>query len=155
MTEQIKSNVVRVNSKAFSLATMFLATTFIAIGLGLIVRFPLIGWPVVIMAIPVFFRTVRIIQSRLAQGKVITNAEKLKVFAKTLLIVSALVLFWCVSVVTCIVTLCGVTLEVSDARGNETLLLAGLFALGALGVFAASRFNRAYEARYRRDISEE
>ena len=144
--------IPKFNPAAFRLSTLFLVMTLVGLGMGLVVSLPAVGWPLAVISTPVFLRTVRIVQHRQSLGVIVTSLEKVKVFLRTLAVVTALVAIWCVSGVTCLVGFCGTASSMSYRGGNETILLFGLLVLGALGVWVSMRLNKNYETKYQQEI---
>lgn len=140
------------NPAAFRLSTLFLVMTLIGVAMGLIVGIPAVGWPLAVISTPVFVRSVRIVQHRQSLGVTVTSLEKVRVFLRTLAVVTALVAIWCVSGVTCLVGFCGTASSISYRGGNETIVLFGLLVLGSLGVWLSMWLNKKYETKYQEEI---
>lgn len=142
-------------AKAFSLSTLFLVMTLIGVSMGLVVRVPAVGGIFVVLAVPVFSRTAKIIRARQAAGMTITPFAKVRIFLNTLAIVTALVAFWCVSAMGCLFGLCSMSIETIDSRPHYAILLFVVFLLGIFGLVVANRWNKTYEENYQHEIDGE
>ncbi len=140
------------NQRSFRLSTMFLVTTLLSVAITLTVKLPIVGWVFNVIAVPVFLRTVKIIQFRQSIGILVTSVEKINIFLRTLAVVAALVTVWCVSAVTCLVGLCGMSVQAGVSGISNEIWLFALFLLGVLGVVVASRWNKRYEDKYQQSI---
>lgn len=134
---------------------MFLVTTLIAVALGLTVNYPVIGVPLVVVSIPVLFRTIRIVQARLHSGHDVKSVEKVKVFLWTLSAVLALMTFWCASAIVCLVGIFGTFENLwSNYDVDASLMTLISLTVGGLGLLIGNRWNKKLENRYHRELAQ-
>lgn len=138
---------------SFSLATMFLFTTLIAVCLGLFVTLPGVGIFASIVLVPVFIRTARVVRYRESLGEVVSPAEKTTLFLGSFMVSSILVI---VVGVAAFCSFCGVCMAVFSAGEVEMLPFAlGILFLAFVSIVATIRLARWSRHRWRRDMGQE
>jgi hypothetical protein len=149
-------NPRRKYARSFTLASIFLATTLIAVCLGVIVAAPGLGIVLAIFCLPAFVRTGLVVQRRAALGKTVSTAEKIGWFmgsAATTVVVAVVV------AVAAVGTFCAVCVGAAEAgamgttgEGTFWVVIASLIVAAAVAVPASILMVRWIRRRWRRDI---
>jgi hypothetical protein len=127
---------------SYSLETMMLVTTLVAVGMGAIVLFPGIGIILAIMLLPAFVRTSKVIRRRAEQGRTVGLWPRVALFFGSF--TTALVIIVVVSVAS-VGTFCGLCLGfyfVAEAGGlmrsssSEGLMILAMVVSGIAALAA-------------------
>ena len=144
---------------SFSLASLLLAMTIVAVMCGLIAVQPGLGIPICIVLAPVLVRTTMVVRRRKEAGRSVSPAEKVALIGGSFL-VSCVILT--IVAVASVGTFCGVCLGMAAAsntsHNNEGMLwvffvVAGLAATVAT-LSALYHIQRWVRVRYRRDVGD-
>lgn len=140
-----------VSADSFSLSTLMILVTLVAVGLGLFVTAPGLGILYTIALVPALVRTAVGVRKRVAAGKIMRREDKLQLFATSIAVsvaagVAATVAFFATCLSTCFVYM---ALENNLRSANQqgfvffSFAIAGLLALAAFGgVFYLFRTRR-------------
>jgi hypothetical protein len=135
---------------SFSISTLLLATTLVAVTAALITEVPGLGIPVCILLAPVLVRTVMVVRRREAAGKRVSMGEKVALIVTSFMVINVIL---AVVGVAAIGSFCAVCIGTAGAlNDNSALVVAGVSALTVAAGLLALMFNWV-RARYRRDIS--
>jgi hypothetical protein len=139
-----------VTPATFSLATLMIVVTLVAVGLGLFVTAPGLGVLYTVAMVPALVRTAVGVRKRAQAGKVLSVADKFQLFATSIAVtvaagVAATVAFFATCVSTCFAYLAFEKNLRSSDEGFFFLAfaVAGILALAAFGgVFYLFRTNK-------------
>ncbi|HEX6963828.1 MAG TPA: hypothetical protein VF175_18315 [Lacipirellula sp.] len=134
---------------SFSIATLLLATTVVAICAALVAEAPGIGITMCILLAPVLVRTAMVVRRREAAGKRVSAGEKIGLILTSFVVINVIV---AVVGFAAIGTFCAVCLGTVGALDEASMVVAGISAL-VITVALLVVMVRWVRSRYRRDIS--
>ncbi len=117
---------------SFSLATVMLVMTLLAIGCGLLAAAPGLGVPFCILLAPVLLRTSLVLRRRREQGEHVPLGQKFALVGVSLVVATVIATITCVASVG---TFCGICLGLYSVGGDAVAWPATIVA-GLAAVFA-------------------
>jgi hypothetical protein len=137
--------VVRHAGASFSLGTLFVVMTLVAICCGLFIAAPGLGITVCIVLAPVLVRTAMVVNRREAAGRPVSMAEKAGLIFSSLLVAHVIL---AVVIVAAVGSFCAVCLS----AGTEAAIPFAIMAAAIPTILVLMLMVRWVRARYRRAI---
>ena len=137
---------------SFSLSTMLLITTLIAICCGLLVAAPGLGVIVCVLLAPVLVRTAKVVRRREEAGVRVSSSEKIGLAATSFVVAMVLATVVGFAAFCCFCAVCAFAF---GADGNEPgliLLGLGVGVVGLLSIWGVVKLVQWSRRRYLRDI---
>jgi hypothetical protein len=131
---------------SYSLSTMLLATTLVAICFGLLSIAPGLGIPICILLAPVLVRTVMVVRRREAAGRKVSTSEKAWLIFGSLVVANVIL---AVVTVAAVGTFCAVCLS----AGNERAIPVAILIAAGVTIPLLVVLFKWVRTRYRRDIA--
>jgi hypothetical protein len=136
----------RPGSISYSLGTMMLITTMVAVCCGLVVVAPGLGIGVCIVLVPVLVRTSMVVKQREAAGRPVSMGEKIGLAVVSFIVTNVILV---VVLVAAVGTFCAVCL----GAGSEAAIPFALLIGGGAGIAVIVLLSKWVRSRYRRDIA--
>ena len=138
---------------SFSISTLLLVMTLVAIVAALIAAEPGLGVSFCILLAPVLVRTAIVVRRRKEAGREVSLGEKVALIGGSFVVVNVILAVVCVAAVG---SFCGVCLGLAAATGSERMwpifmLFSGAVSL-VVSVWLIRQFSKWVAARYRRDV---
>jgi hypothetical protein len=133
---------------SFSLGTLMLITTIVAVCCGLIVAAPGLGVLVCIVLAPVMVRTAMVVKAREAAGRTVTLGEKVGLVIVSFVVTNVIMV---VVLVAAVGTFCAVCL----GAGSEAAIPFALLIAGTTSIVVLVLLFKWVRHRYRRDVEVE
>jgi hypothetical protein len=134
---------------SFSISTLLLATTLVAVCAALIAEVPGLGIPVCILLAPVLIRTIMVVRRREAAGKHVSTGDKVVLILTSFVVINVILT---VVGVAAVGTFCAVCLGTVAVLDEGAMVAAGLVAL-FVTISLVVLMYRWVRKRYQRDIS--
>lgn len=137
---------------SFSLSTMLLVTTLIAICCGLLAAAPGLGVIVCVLLAPVLVRTAKVVRRREEAGVRVSSSEKIGLAATSFVVAMVLATVVGFAAFCCFCAVCAFAF---GADGNEPgllLLALGVGVVGLLSIWGVVKLGQWSRRRYLRDI---
>jgi len=151
----VRINPNRKFAGSFTLGSLFLAITLIAICLGIIAMAPGLGIVLAIISLPAFVRTGLVVQRRAALGKSVTPAQKVWWFLGSLLTSTVVAVVVLVASVGTFCAVClglvAVTTPKQDWTGAWIIAIVAAVVATSLAVWGMTKWMRY---RWRRDVQQ-
>ncbi len=134
---------------SYSISTLLLATTLVAVCAALVAEIPGLGVPICILLAPVLVRTVMVVRRREAAGKHVSMGEKVALILTSFVVINVIL---AVVGVAAVGSFCAVCLGTVAVLNEGAIVAAGLTGITVTILFLVLMV-RWVRARYRRDIS--
>ena len=139
---------------SYSLSTLMLIVTLVAVCCGLLIVAPGLAVPMCVLLVPVLVRTTMVVRRREEVGLPVSPTEKVSLVLSSLSVATLLCIVVCSAA---FASFCGVCLLIvsADQRYGGAGMVAwgiGMCAAAAVAVIAMVRIIKWIAARYRRDV---
>jgi len=135
---------------SYSLSTLLLITTLVAVAFGLLSVAPGLGIIVCILLVPVLVRTAMVVRRREAAGRPVSVGQKFGMILGSLVVAHVIL---AVVIVSAVGTFCAVCLGIAGTRGpDDAVIWFAILAAAFATILLLVLMFRWVRARYRRDI---